>query len=221
MHDTARGDLGTWIPGHYLLPLSIAVAAAVGFAVSSLASLPVIIAVLSGIITAGVVFSVVTLLTSLRLDAATLRARVQSQAANPALEELVVVAAAIAALGAIVFVFINNVSGDQAIATAVLGIGAVLAAWFMLHMMFATRYAHLFYTGEENDLDFNQGDTAPTIVDFWYFSFTIGMTFAVSDVVVRSAAMRGVILRHAIMSYVFSALILGSTINLIASILSG
>ena len=212
-------DAGKWVPGHVLLPLCILIGLVVGAGVA--AGFSPVAGVLGGIVAMGASFSVASLAMSSGVDAGALRARVQSQEANPALEEITVVAAALASLGGIAYVFICNLAGDQAIATVALGISAVFATWFMLHIMYATRYAHLYYTGEEGGVDFNQEAAAPTYSEFWYLSFTIGMTFAVSDPVVRSSRMRRVIVRHAILSYVFSAFILGCTINLIATMLAG
>ena len=212
-------DPGRWVPGHLLLPLCVVLGLAVGAGVA--AGLSPVAGVLGGIVAMGACFSVASLAMSSGRDADAIRARVQSQAANPALEEITVVAAALASLGGIAYVFIRNMAGDQAVATVALGITAVFATWFMLHMMYSTRYAHLYYTGEEGGVDFNQDPAAPTFSEFWYLSFTIGMSFAVSDPVVRSSRMRRVIVRHAILSYVFSAFILGCTINLIATMLAG
>lgn len=70
-------------------------------------------------------------------------------------------------------------------------------------------------------MDFNKDPAPPTYSEFWYLSLTIGMSFAVSDPVVRSSRMRRVIVRHAILFYVCSAFILGCTIILIATMLAG
>ncbi|MGN6199025.1 DUF1345 domain-containing protein [Humibacter sp.] len=44
------------------------------------------------------------------------------------------------------------------------------------------------------------------------------MTFQVSDTSIRSTQLRAVILRHTLLSYVFGAVILASTVNLVAGL---
>jgi uncharacterized membrane protein len=68
-------------------------------------------------------------------------------------------------------------------------------------------------------IDFNAADP-PTYLDFAYLSFTIGMTFQVSDTSITTRPVRRIALRHALLSYLFGAVILAVAINLVASLLS-
>jgi uncharacterized membrane protein len=54
--------------------------------------------------------------------------------------------------------------------------------------------------------------------DFMYYSFTIAMCFATSDVVVTTTAMRRVTLLHAIFSFFFVAAIIGFVVNILSSL---
>jgi uncharacterized membrane protein len=56
-------------------------------------------------------------------------------------------------------------------------------------------------------------------LDFAYFSFTIGMTFQVSDTSITSKAIRRLALNHSVLSYLFGAVILATVINVFASLL--
>ena len=47
------------------------------------------------------------------------------------------------------------------------------------------------------------------------------MTYQVSDTAVTSPVVRSVVLRHTLLSYVFGAVVLASTINLVAGIATG
>lgn len=101
----------------------------------------------------------------------------------------------------------------------VLFILTVMLAWLLVHLAFTFRYAHIYYAGEKshfkqhaNGLEF-PGDTKPDYFDFAYFSFTIGMTFQVSDVVIKSKAIRRLSLVHALLSFVFNTVIIALTIN--------
>jgi uncharacterized membrane protein len=79
------------------------------------------------------------------------------------------------------------------------------------------RYALLYYTGVDGGIEFNQKVPA-RYLDFAYFAFTIGMTFQVSDTNVSRPAIRATVLRHALLSYLFGAVILASSINLVVSL---
>jgi uncharacterized membrane protein len=66
-------------------------------------------------------------------------------------------------------------------------------------------------------VNFNQ-DEPPDYVDFAYLAFTIGMTFQVSDTDLQESAIRHTALRHALLSYLFGAVIVAGTINLVAGL---
>ena len=50
-------------------------------------------------------------------------------------------------------------------------------------------------------------------------AFTIGMTFQISDTDVQARLIRRSVLRHALLAYVFGAVILAVTINVIANVI--
>jgi uncharacterized membrane protein len=56
-------------------------------------------------------------------------------------------------------------------------------------------------------------------VDFAYLAFTIGMTFQVSDTNLTAKPIRRTALRHALISYLFGAVIVALVINIVASLL--
>lgn len=98
-----------------------------------------------------------------------------------------------------------------------LGIVSVLFSWAVVHTVFTARYARLYYTGADDDVDFHESDP-PRYTDFAYMAFTIGMTFQVSDTDLTTKAMRTTVLGHALLSYLFGAVIIASTINLLAGL---
>ena len=51
-------------------------------------------------------------------------------------------------------------------------------------------------------------------LDFAYLSFTIGMTYQVSDTNLTTKTVRHTALRHALLSYLFGTGIIAATINL-------
>ncbi|GAB3979464.1 DUF1345 domain-containing protein [Plantactinospora veratri] len=98
-----------------------------------------------------------------------------------------------------------------------LGIVSVLLSWTVVHTVFTSRYARLYYSGEDGGVDFHEDDP-PRYTDFAYLSFTIGMTFQVADTDLTSKAMRAAVLGHALLSYLFGAVIIAATINLLAGL---
>jgi uncharacterized membrane protein len=62
------------------------------------------------------------------------------------------------------------------------------------------------------------GDREPDYMDFAYFSFTIGMTFQVSDVVITSRDFRTLVLLHGMLSFGFNTVILALTLNTVSAL---
>jgi uncharacterized membrane protein len=99
-----------------------------------------------------------------------------------------------------------------------LAVFSVALSWFFVHTLFMLRYAVLYYNGdEEGGIDFNQKEP-PDYLDFAYLSFDLGMTFQVSDTTVTSSAIRHLVLRHCLLSYLFGSVILATLINLVAGL---
>jgi uncharacterized membrane protein len=98
-----------------------------------------------------------------------------------------------------------------------LGVGCIAASWLVLNTVFTLRYARLYYTEPRGGVDFNQED-APTFPDFAYLAFTIGMCFQVSDTSLQKTAVRATALRHALTAFVFDAVIIAVTVNVVAGL---
>jgi uncharacterized membrane protein len=97
----------------------------------------------------------------------------------------------------------------------VLGVVAIVASWLVVNTIFTLRYTRLYYTEPRGGLVFDQLDD-PTVRDFAYVAFTIGMTFQVSDTALCTTEIRTTALRHALMSFVFNTVILAVTVNILA-----
>ena len=92
----------------------------------------------------------------------------------------------------------------------------ILLSWKFANMVFALHYAHMHYACPEHQgLDF-PGTPSPDYWDFIYFSFTMGVAFATSDVSIRSQAIRRVVIFHCFLAFVFNIGVIGFTINLLA-----
>jgi uncharacterized membrane protein len=134
------------------------------------------------------------------------------------LSDVILLVAATASLAAVVYAVADasGSSGVGKILRLALGIGTIVASWFLIHTLFTTKYARRYYLGDDGGIDFNC-DEPPVWTDFAYLAFTIGMTFQVSDTDIQTPVLRRVILRHMLLSYLFGAVIVAVTINLIAS----
>lgn len=139
------------------------------------------------------------------------------QAGSDALVLLASVAS-LAAVGAIL-VSAQTGKGSNIGPVAGLALGSVALSWLVVHTLFTLRYARLYHA-QGGGVDFNQKEP-PRYIDFAYLAFTIGMTFQVSDTDIRTTTIRGAALRHAVISYLFGAVILATTVNLVASITTG
>ena len=164
---------------------------------------------------AGAVFLVWTWTSIWPLDAdATSRIAGREDASRPT-RDLVLLMLAVASLLTVgLVIFRAHESGPLRLA---LGVACVAASWAVLHTIFVLRYARLYYAEPVGGINFKQ-DPDPTYRDFAYVGFTIGMTFQVADTDISKATIRATVLRHALLSFVFGAVILAITINLLAGL---
>jgi uncharacterized membrane protein len=96
----------------------------------------------------------------------------------------------------------------------------VVLSWTVVNTVFTLRYADLHF-GSDAGIAFGNSDGAedPTFRDFAYVAFTIGMCYQVSDTTVRDRQIRRTVLSHALLSYLFGAVIVGGSVNLIAGLI--
>jgi uncharacterized membrane protein len=101
------------------------------------------------------------------------------------------------------------------------GVFTIACSWVLVHTVFALKYAHVYYTDPKGGIDFKtKGVEHPDYLDFAYTAFTVGMTFQVSDTDITQRAMRHQVLRHALVSFFFGAVILASLVNVLAGLLN-
>ncbi|MDN4614651.1 DUF1345 domain-containing protein [Leifsonia sp. F6_8S_P_1B] len=102
------------------------------------------------------------------------------------------------------------------------GVWSMLLAWGFLHWGFAQIYYQRYYSAEEPMLRFPAPVAAPApaprFVDFVYFAFTLGTTFAASDVEVLTSRARWTVVWHSVLSYFFNGLIIVLALNTIMSV---
>ncbi|MFD3441813.1 DUF1345 domain-containing protein [Streptomyces sp. NPDC058685] len=209
----------TWLPLSAVprLACAVVVGAVTGLVVGF--STGPLLGILSGIAATETVFVVTGWIVLWPMNATATQTNAQREDFQPALDEIVVVGVALCGLVAIVLLLLLGKSdtGHAAAATALAG---VFMAWAALHLMYATRYACLYYLRPAGGIDFNS-ERPPAYRDFLYFSYNLGMTYQVSDTDVSGSKIRSVVLRHSLLSYVFGTSILATTINLVTGIVTG
>jgi uncharacterized membrane protein len=139
---------------------------------------------------------------------------------STAVAELVVVAAGTAMLVAVGFALVRagQATGFMKAYLVTLGLVSVVLSWIVVHAIYALRYARTYYSEPTGGIEFNE-EEPPNYIDFIYFSFTVGMTFQVADTNITTKAVRRMTLHHALLSYVFGAVLLGLVINVVATLL--
>ncbi len=135
---------------------------------------------------------------------------------------VVVVALALIVFNAIdIFTALNQSHRGGLVLLSALA-GAPLG-WAMLHTIYAHHYANLHYFNDEPDcppeyaLKF-PGTERPGPIDFVYFSFVVGMTAQVSDVIVQASTMRRAVLFHSIVSFFYNTVLIAMAVNAVVAL---
>ncbi len=136
------------------------------------------------------------------------------------LSELIVLASGVALLAAVGLALVRagHASGGTKAYLISLGVVSVALSWGLVHTVFTLRYARTYFSEPIGGIDFNEDDP-PTYLDFAYLALTVGMTFQVSDTNLTTKAIRRIALAHALLSYLFGAVIVALVINVVSSLL--
>jgi uncharacterized membrane protein len=127
----------------------------------------------------------------------------------------------------VVLTSVGNEHPNHARVLVAMGVMAVVLSWFLLHTAIGQYYARLYYEdtdshgrpfpeGMRRGFSF-PGSPEPTYLDFLYVSFTIGLTYALSDVNVTNEVQRRLVLLHSVISFFFYSTILGVVMNAIVT----
>jgi uncharacterized membrane protein len=155
------------------------------------------------------------------LDAAGTKRHANIEDRSRPIAEAIVLTAGVALLAAVglVLLLAGQSHGGTKAYLITIGVISVGLSWAVVHTVFMLRYTRTHYQSPGGAVDFNEKDP-PAYLDFAYLAFTIGMTFQVSDTNLTTKAIRRIALRHALMSYLFGAVIVALMINVVASLLS-
>jgi uncharacterized membrane protein len=177
-------------------------------------------AILAGWDVAVVIYVVWVWIAVRRLDPGTTARLAKREDPSSPVAELVVIGAGIAMLVAVGFALARagQATGGMKAYLVTLGLVSVVLSWTVVHTVYALRYARAYYSEPAGGIEFNE-EEPPTYTDFAYFAFTVGMTFQVADTNITSKAVRRITLHHALLSYLFGAVLLGLVINVVATLL--
>jgi uncharacterized membrane protein len=192
---------------------------AIAGAIASLVTVPSA-AILVGWDVAVVIYLVWVWIAVRRLDPGATARLAKREDPSSAVAELVVISAGIAMLVAVGFALVRagQATGGMKAFLVTLGLLSVVLSWTVVHTIYTLRYARAYYSDPVGGIEFNE-EEPPTYTDFAYFAFTVGMTFQVADTNITSKAVRRVTLHHALLSYLFGAVLLGLVINVVATLL--
>lgn len=151
-----------------------------------------------------------------RMDARTTASHATREDPTVHAGDVILTIASIASLGGVALLLLSSSQGGKILDPA-LAVTSVALSWFLVHTLYTLKYAALYYTGSDGGVDFNQ-KTDPDYGDFGYLAFTLGMTYQVSDTSINSRDIRHTALRHGLLSYLLGAVVLASTINLLAGL---
>jgi uncharacterized membrane protein len=152
------------------------------------------------------------------MKAAATAAHARREDPGRGLSDILVLSATVASFAGVALILLDasKAQGNGKEAVIAMALGSIALSWFLVHTLFALRYASIYYRDKEG-VDFNE-DKPPRYMDFAYLSFTVGMTFQVSDTDLKTDAIRGTVLRHALLSYLLGAIVLATTINLVSGL---
>ncbi|GIF64830.1 membrane protein [Asanoa ishikariensis] len=118
------------------------------------------------------------------------------------------VAASITGLGASLDVLAVDENSDYSGLVQGLGAFVTICAWLLLQLGYARFYA------QWTDWRFPECPY-PRLIDFLYFSVTVGVSFAASDVEVRGRTVRYHVMVHSVISFLYNAIVLAIAVNII------
>jgi uncharacterized membrane protein len=154
------------------------------------------------------------------MDPAETAAHAQAEDYSAATSDSIVLGASVASLVAVGSALIEarHQTGTDKGLLILLAVFVVAVSWTAIHLVFTVRYGDLYYGDPVGGVGFNE-EERPDYRDFAYFALTIGMTFQVSDTSITDKSVRRLVTRHALLSYLFGAVIVALAINTVASLL--
>lgn len=131
----------------------------------------------------------------------------------PALDLLIILAAMMSIFTAILLLTRSNGNSVE-IAFCML---SIFITWNLIQLLYSVHYTEMYYQ-RNSGVSFNDTQN-PNFWDFLYLSYTIGMTYQVSDNSFSTTHFRRVALGHALISFSFSTVLIAITINFVGGLM--
>jgi uncharacterized membrane protein len=169
-----------------------------------------------------IVFLVLTFIFMSNSDPAAMKRRALSHDEGGHLILVLTILASIASVGALVAELSaakGSTAGGYRVALAA---GTVVLSWLFVQIVFAMRYAHIYYLEEEEGrpkggLEFGECGE-PDYWDFVHFAIVLGATSQTADITFSSKETRRLGTLHTLVAFGFNTAILATMINLAASL---
>lgn len=116
-----------------------------------------------------------------------------------------VLAAAVGAVSAVMALQAWDAGPSDQMRVVAASLGVILS-WVLLQVGFAEVYLILDVTGGGEDLRFPEPEP-PSTLDYLYFAFTLGASFATSDVQIITVRVRRLVLIHTVLAFFYNALV--------------
>lgn len=157
------------------------------------------------------------------IDSKQIREQAKEQDPKRSIVFIIILISTFASILAVILLIVTKKEGNNGASLRLpVSILGMLFSWFLIHTVFALRYAHIYYGVHKSKPNTHAGglkfpgDEEPGYLDFAYYSFVLGMTFQVSDVDITSKKLRNLALLHSLISFGFNTIMIALTINLIA-----
>jgi uncharacterized membrane protein len=131
----------------------------------------------------------------------------------PALDLLIILAAMMSIFTAILLLT-RSKGNSVEIAFCML---SIFITWNLIQLLYSVHYTEMYYQ-HNSGVSFNDTQN-PNFWDFLYLSYTIGMTYQVSDNSFSTTHFRRVALGHALISFSFSTVLIAITINFVGGLM--
>jgi uncharacterized membrane protein len=169
-----------------------------------------------------ITFLALTLLFMSNSDPETMKRRAVSHDEGGHLILVLTVLASIASIGALIAELSAAKGSPVGAYRVALAAGTVVLSWCFVQIVFAMRYAHIYYLEEEEGrpkggLEFGQSGE-PDYWDFVHFAIVLGAASQTADIMFSSKEMRRLGTLHTLVAFGFNTAILATMINLAAAL---
>ena len=108
---------------------------------------------------------------------------------------------------------------DNYMLAAAASLGVVLA-WILFQVGMANIYRYVAAEADAAAIEFPGTTEQPALMDYMYFAFTIGTSFATSDATIRSRKIRRLATVHGVIAFFYNALVVAVAFQVLQFVVS-